>query len=282
MIDRVRRGIHSAEPRAALVRPLPEPAGSNDRAGASRTWRGIVVIIPALNEEQSLPLVLADLPRMVDVIVIDNGSTDATADVARRGGAIVLHEPVRGYGSACLRGLEHVEQSVLAGGSAPRVVVFLDADYSDHPELLPSLVEPILDGQAELALGSRTLGRREAKAMPPQAVFGNWLACLLMRLLLRAAYTDLGPFRAIDYRALKRLNMRDRGFGWTVEMQIKAAREGLRVVEVPLPYRRRIGKSKISGTLLGTIRAGYTILYLIGKHALLSCRWFRNRQGDRP
>jgi hypothetical protein len=241
-----------------------------------QAWSDVVVIIPALNEEESLPRVLADLPKSVDVVVVDNGSTDATADLARRGGATVLKEPIRGYGSACLCGLGHVELSVRSGRAAPRVIAFLDADYSDHPELLPDLVDPILSGQAEMVLGSRMMGKREAGAMPPQAVFGNRLACLLMRFLFRTTYTDLGPFRALDYAALQQLGMRDRGFGWTVEMQIKAARHGLRIVELPVPYRRRIGKSKISGTLLGTIRAGYTILYLIGKHAVLSGRWRRN------
>ncbi|MGD9721437.1 MAG: glycosyltransferase family 2 protein [Pirellulales bacterium] len=249
---------------------------------STQTCSGVVVIIPALNEEESLPRVLADLPHAVDVIVVDNGSTDTTADVAGSGGATVLREPVRGYGSACLRGLQHVEQSIRAGDSAPRVIAFLDADYSDHPELLLSLVEPILSGDADLVLGSRMLGKREPGAMPPQAVFGNRLACFLMHILFRARYTDLGPFRAIDYSALRELNMRDRGFGWTVEMQIKAARQGLRIVELPVPYRRRIGKSKISGTLLGSFRAGYTILYLIGKHALLSRPWFRSQEVCAP
>ncbi len=216
---------------------------------------------------------LGDLPPVGDVLVIDNGSTDATAEVARRCGATVLSEPLRGYGAACLRGLAHLEQSVRQGQPAARVVVFLDADYSDHPELLPSLVEPIRSGRADLVLGSRLLGKREAGAMPLQAVFGNHLACFLMRLLFGSTYTDLGPFRAVDYRALRKLDMRDRGFGWTIEMQIKAIRHGMRIRELPVPYRRRIGRSKISGTLLGTVRAGYTILYLIAKHALLSRRW---------
>ncbi|MBI3838730.1 MAG: glycosyltransferase family 2 protein [Planctomycetia bacterium] len=270
MIDRVRPNGRRANSRARSrregVHPSKEPA--SEPSGQRRA--SIVVIIPALNEETSLPSVLADLPPMVTVLVVDNGSTDRTAEVACQAGATVLHEPVRGYGSACLRGLKHVEQLVRSGHPAPRVIAFLDADYSDHPELLLCLVEPILSGKAELVLGSRASNQREAGAMPPQAVFGNWLACLLMRLLFRTTYTDLGPFRAIEYSALQTLGMRDRGFGWTVEMQIKAARHGLRIVELAVPYRRRIGQSKISGTLLGTIRAGYTILYLIGKHALLS------------
>lgn len=282
MIDQVRPNTPPGLPHSQSCRQSTGLSKAPELAASTQVRSSVVVIIPALDEEESLPRVLADLPSAVEVIVVDNGSTDSTADVAKHGGATVLSEPVRGYGSACLRGLQHVEQSIRAGDSAPRVVAFLDADYSDHPELLPSLVEPILSGDADLVLGSRVLGEREPGAMPPQAVFGNRLACILMRLLFQAAYTDLGPFRAIDYSALKRLGMRDRGFGWTVEMQIKAARQGLRVVELPVPYRRRIGKSKISGTLLGTIRAGYTILYLIGKHALLSRRWFRSRKVCTP
>jgi len=256
---------------AANLRPARHPSANPP----AHSLADVVVIIPALNEEASLPRVLADLPAVAGVLVIDNGSTDATAEVALRAGATLLREPRRGYGAACLCGLAHVEQSVCQGHPAPRIIVFLDADYSDHPELVPLLVEPIRAGEAELVLGSRLLGKREAGAMPPQAVFGNRLACFLMRLLFKSTYTDLGPFRAIDYRALRTLNMRDSGFGWTVEMQIKAARLGMRVREFPVPYRRRIGRSKISGTLLGTVRAGYTILYLIARHALLSHRSLR-------
>ncbi len=278
MIDQARINAQWAYWHAMLARQRVSPSGGPAARPRCQPPSGVVVIIPALNEEASLPRVLGDLPPRVTVLVVDNGSTDATAEVARRGGATVLHEPVRGYGSACLRGLQHVEQSVLSGSPAPRVIAFLDADYSDHPELLPLLVDPIVGGTADMVLGSRMLGKRQAGAMPPQAVFGNRLACWLMRAFFGARYTDLGPFRAIDYRVLRALDMRDSGFGWTVEMQIKAVRQRLRVVEVPVPYRRRIGRSKISGTVLGTIRAGYTILYLIGKHALLSGRWFRDRR----
>jgi len=147
--------------------------------------------------------------------------------------------------------------------------VFLDADYSDHPEGLPGLIEPIHNGKAQFVLGSRLLGKREPGAMPPQSVFGNWLACTLMHVLFGIRYTDLGPFRAIDYARLKQLGMTDRNFGWTVEMQIKAARQGLRILEVPVPYRCRIGQSKISGTIWGSVRAGWKILYLIGKYGIL-------------
>ncbi len=226
----------------------------------------VTVIIPALNEEPSLPLVLADLPAVGRTIVVDNGSTDATAEVAVRGGATVVPEPQRGYGAACLRGLAAVREQIEQGGAPPRVVVFLDADYSDHPELLPQLVEPILHDQADFVLGSRLTGRREPGAMPPQSVFGNHLACFLMRWLFGAAYTDLGPFRAIGYGPLCGLQMADRNFGWTIEMQIKAVRAGLRICEIPVPYRRRVGRSKISGTLAGSVRAGGKILWTVAKY----------------
>ena len=224
------------------------------------------VIIPALNEEKSLPRVLGDLPAVGRMIVVDNGSTDCTAEVASVAGAYVVHEPRRGYGAACLRGLAEIERAVAAGEAVPRIVVFLDGDYSDYPERLPELVSPIFANEADFVLGSRLLGQRESGAMPPQSIWGNRLACFLMRLLFGARYTDLGPFRAIDYPSLKSLRMIDQNFGWTVEMQIKAARAGLRTIEVPVPYRCRIGESKISGTIAGTIKAGYKILFVIAKY----------------
>ena len=240
----------------------------NDGLGLSN----VTVVIPALNEAASLPLVLRDLPPVQRVIVVNNGSTDETAAVAFALGATVVDEPRRGYGSACLRGLAAVSELIDAGEAPPRVVAFLDADYSDHPELLPRLVDPILGGHAEFVLGSRLQGRREAGAMPPQSVFGNRLACFLMQGLFRARYTDLGPFRAIQYQALGRLAMSDRNFGWTIEMQIKAVQAGLRIVEVPVPYRCRVGQSKISGTFWGSIKAGAKILYTIAKYGVLSPR----------
>jgi len=224
----------------------------------------VAVVIPAFNEQASLPLVLADLPPVGQVVLVNNASTDATAAAARRGGATVVDEPRRGYGSACLAGLAHLRQQA----SPPKVVVFLDADYSDHPEELPLLVEPIFAGECDMVLGSRLLGNREPGAMPPQSVWGNRLACLLMRLLFSGRFTDLGPFRAISYNALEPLGMVDTNYGWTIEMQIKATRAGLRVREVPVSYRRRIGVSKISGTISGAFKAGGKILWTVARYGL--------------
>ncbi|KAF0246068.1 MAG: family 2 glycosyl [Planctomycetota bacterium] len=220
----------------------------------------IAVVIPALNEEKSLPLVLAALPKVDDIIVVDNGSTDRTAEVALAGGARVVSEPRRGYGSACLAGIAALRD--------PDIVVFVDADFSDHPEELPLLVAPIAEDRADMVIGSRTLGNREKGALLPQARFGNMLACFLMRVIYWHRYTDLGPFRAIRFQSLQKIGMRDRNFGWTVEMQIRALRHRLRVAEVPVSYRKRVGVSKITGTLSGTLRAGYKILFTIFRHAL--------------
>jgi glycosyltransferase involved in cell wall biosynthesis len=224
----------------------------------------IDVVIPALNEEASLPLVLAALPRppVRRVVVADNGSADGTARVAREGGAVVVDAPRRGYGSACLAGLGFLRRH-----DPPEVVVFVDADFSDHPDELPRLVAPILAGRADLVIGSRVLGNRERGALLPQARAGNLVACWMIRLLYGHRYTDLGPFRAIRWQALERLGMADPNFGWTAEMQVKALRHGLKVAEVPVSYRRRVGVSKITGTVAGTVRAGYKILWTVLRYS---------------
>lgn len=230
------------------------------------------VVIPAFNEQRSLPLVLAGLPRppVRRVVVADNNSTDGTAEAARDGGAIVVPAPRQGYGSACLAGLDHLRRH-----DPPEIVVFVDADFSDHPEELPQLIAPILADRADLVIGSRVLGRREAGALLPQARAGNIVACLLVRLLYGHRYTDLGPFRAIRWEALERLAMSDPNFGWTAEMQVKALRRGLRVTEVPVSYRRRVGVSKITGTVWGSLRAGYKILWTVFRYS-----WERPRGGS--
>ncbi|MDH3200192.1 MAG: glycosyltransferase family 2 protein [Myxococcales bacterium] len=221
------------------------------------------VVIPALNEERALPKVLEEIPRarVRRIVVTDNGSTDRTAEVARNAGAEVVHEPERGYGAACLRALEYLATD------PPEIVVFLDGDYSDHPSELPSLVDPILRGEAELTIGSRTTGRREAGALSVQQRVGNIVACRGLRLLYGVQYTDLGPFRAVRWRTLESIGMQDRNFGWTVEMQIKAAKQGISYLEVPVSYRSRIGASKISGTVKGSFSAGAKILWLLGRYA---------------
>jgi glycosyltransferase involved in cell wall biosynthesis len=219
-------------------------------------------VIPVLNERASLPLVVQAIPPGLadDIVVVDNGSTDGTGNVARSLPVRVVREERRGYGSACLAGV-----AALAA-SPPEILVFLDGDFSDHPEQMPRLLGAIAEG-ADLAVGSRILGRREAGALLPQARFGNALACALIRLLYGHRFTDLGPFRAIRWEAYRRLGMRDTAFGWTCEMQVKALRRGLRVAEVPVSYRRRVGVSKITGTLSGTLRAGGKILWTIARYA---------------
>jgi glycosyltransferase involved in cell wall biosynthesis len=222
----------------------------------------VVVIIPVLNEEDAILCVLNDIPDLAqEVIVVDNGSEDDTAARAASAGARVVHEPRRGYGQACLAGIAALPEDT-------EIVVFLDGDYSDRPAEMDRLVEPLRAGAADLVIGSRVLGEREPGALLPQARFGNALATFLMRFFYGVRYTDLGPFRAIRRDALEAINMVDRDFGWTVEMQVKAARCGLRGVEVPVSYRRRLaGTSKVTGTLSGTFHAGWKILYTIFRHA---------------
>jgi glycosyltransferase involved in cell wall biosynthesis len=225
----------------------------------------IAVIIPAFNEEGSIGKVISAVPPWVDdVIVVENGSTDRTAEMARSHRARVVSEPRRGYGSACLAGIESLRDT--------DIVVFLDGDFSDYPEKMDRLVDPIVKGRSDFVIGSRVRGTVEKGALTPQARFGNRLSCLLMRLIWGTRYTDLGPFRAILQSTLKRLDMRDRNYGWTVEMQIKAAILKVRYQEVPVDYRRRIGRSKISGTLKGVIFAGTKIMYIIFRSAL-ETRW---------
>ena len=222
----------------------------------------ICVIIPALNEQDAIGRVIADIPAdlVSKVIVVDNGSTDATAQVAQQAGAHVVHAPRRGYGAACLAGI--------AAAGAPDIFVFLDGDYSDYPGEMSLLVDPIAEGRADLVIGSRMAGGRNAGVIPAQARFGNRLACALMHCIHGFRYSDLGPFRAISARGLHALDMRDTNYGWTIEMQIKAVKRGLRIMEIPVSYRSRIGCSKISGTLWGSVRAGYKILYTIARLSL--------------
>jgi glycosyltransferase involved in cell wall biosynthesis len=222
------------------------------------------VVIPAFNEERVVGDVVSSIPRppVERVVVADNNSRDRTAAVAAAAGAIVVPAPRQGYGSACLAGLGWLREH-----QPPDVVAFLDADGSDFAEELPLLLQPIDGERADLVIGSRTLGRREPGALLPQARAGNLVACALIALLYGHRYTDLGPFRAVRWQALERLAMRDPDFGWTAEMQVKALRHGLRVAEVPVSYRRRVGVSKITGTLWGTLRAGHKILWTVARYA---------------
>ena len=235
----------------------------------------ISVIIPALNEENAIAKVIADIPKTVrtpdeqheasvqEIIVVDNGCTDNTAAIAERSGARVVTEPRRGYGYACLAGIAALATS------APNIVVFLDGDYSDYPADMPQLLSPILEDEAAFVIGARSADNAQ-DALLPQARFGNWLACFLIHRFFGVRYTDLGPFRAIRYPQLLALNMQDKTFGWTVEMQLKAAKQGIPVCEVPVRYRKRIGTSKITGTFTGTLKAGYKILTTLFYHRFLT------------
>ncbi|MEQ9167236.1 MAG: glycosyltransferase family 2 protein [Fulvivirga sp.] len=222
------------------------------------------VIIPAFNEENGVGSVIKEIPKglVEEVIVVNNASTDQTEKEAVKAGATVLKEEVKGYGRACLKGLHYISMKQVK----PDIVVFIDADHSDYPEEMPDLLKPIIDDDVDFVIGSRALGKKERGAMTPQQVFGNWLATSLMRLFYNVRFTDLGPFRAIKYEKLKALDMQDKTYGWTVEMQLKAAKMKMKCVEVPVNYRKRIGFSKISGTVKGTILAGYKIIWTILKY----------------
>ncbi|GAB3547373.1 glycosyltransferase family 2 protein [Spirosoma fluminis] len=224
----------------------------------------IVAIIPAFNEENSVGQVVREIPAELvqEIIVVNNNSNDQTAVQASRAGATVLDERIPGYGRACLRGIAYAKQRQ----PTPDIVVFLDADYSDFPAEMPRIIAPILDQTADLVIGSRALGNRQRGSMTPQQLFGNWLATRLLRWLYDVQFTDLGPFRAVRFDTLLALDMQDKTYGWTVEMQLKAAKMRFRTTEVPVSYRKRIGHSKISGTIKGTVLAGYKILTTIFKY----------------
>jgi glycosyltransferase involved in cell wall biosynthesis len=223
----------------------------------------IDIIIPAYNEEQSIAKVIQDLPKDIirHIVVCNNNSSDNTKNVALKHGAIVVDEPRPGYGSACLKGLDYCSKLDVK----PDIIVFIDGDYSDHGDELPQVVQPIIEQDFDMVIGSRALGAKEKGAMMPQQIFGNWLATTLIKLIFNYTFTDLGPFRAIKWNALQQIHMQDKDFGWTVEMQVKAAKYQLKCTEVPVNYRRRIGVSKVSGTIKGTFMAGYKILWTIFK-----------------
>lgn len=226
-----------------------------------RHGKTVGVIIPALNEAAAIARVLADIPDWADrVIVVDNGSTDATAEVASANGATVVAQPERGYGAACLAGIDALPDI--------DIIVFVDGDHADHADRMGDLVDPIATDATDFVVGTRALGVAEKGSLTVPQRFGNALACRLMRAIWKAPFTDLGPFRAISRPALERIAMVDRNYGWTVEMQIKAMRAGLRVAEVPVPYRNRIGTSKVSGTVKGTVLAGSKILLTIARYGL--------------
>jgi glycosyltransferase involved in cell wall biosynthesis len=224
----------------------------------------ISVIIPAYNEQDAIAKVIKDIPSFVhEIIVVSNNSTDHTVKNAKNAGATVLQEPKKGYGYACLKGMHYIKQQT----TKPEIIVFLDGDYSDHPEQLPEIIAPILHQNIDFVLGARVKEYRETGAMTPQQIFGNGLATFLMKLFFNAKFTDLGPFRAIKYTSLLALEMEDKTYGWTVEMQLKVLKQKMSYVEIPVKYRNRIGVSKVSGTLKGTIFAGVKILSWIFKYS---------------
>jgi len=220
-----------------------------------------VVIIPALNEERSIAQVIGDIPRdlVTEIVVVDNGSTDSTARIASGCGATVVNEGRKGYGQACLAGINHIKNS----SYTPDIIVFLDGDYSDYPGEMKTLLSPVTEDGYDLVIGSRTVGERQKGALLPQALVGNYVATRLIKLFYGVSFTDLGPFRAIRYDKLLSLDIKDKTFGWTVEMQVKAAKKGLRCTEVPVSYRKRIGTSKVTGTITGSVMAGVKIIWMI-------------------
>lgn len=223
----------------------------------------VYVIIPAFNESKSIGKVVSDIPTLVtEIIVVDNNSTDCTSISAKESGATVLLETKKGYGNSCLKGIEYLRSKT----KPTDIIVFLDGDYSDFPEELSQLIEPIINSDVVMVIGSRVLGNRQTGSMLFQQIAGNWLATRLIKLFFKVEYTDLGPFRAITWEALQGINMQDKTFGWTVEMQVKAAKLRLKFTEIPVSYRKRIGISKVSGTIKGTILAGYKILLTIFKN----------------
>jgi glycosyltransferase involved in cell wall biosynthesis len=223
----------------------------------------IDVIIPAYNEEKSIGYVINDIPKSIvrHIIVCNNNSSDNTASVASSKGAVVVQEAQPGYGQACLKGIAYIKSLDVK----PDIVVFLDGDYSDHPEEMEKLLDPIIKANKDMVIGSRAIGLKDKGAMMPQQIFGNWLATTLIKYIYNYRFTDLGPFRAIKWQKLIELNMQDTNFGWTVEMQVKAAKHKFNCAEVAVKYRKRIGISKVSGTIKGTVMAGYKILYTIFK-----------------
>ena len=227
----------------------------------------ITVIIPAYNEADAIGKVIAEIPATVnEVIVVNNNSTDDTVINAQQAGATVLDEPRKGYGFACLKGLDYIAQQK----QQPNIIVFLDGDYSDFPEDLTTIVAPILNEDIDFVVGARTKAYREKGSLTPQQIFGNWLACSLMKLMFRSKFTDLGPFRAIKYDKLLALKMEDQTYGWTVEMQLKVLKQKMSYKEVPVRYKKRIGVSKVSGTIKGAIFAGIKILTWITKYSFKS------------
>jgi len=231
---------------------------------ADKMLPSVYVIIPAFNESLSIGKVINDIPKdlVTEIVVVNNGSTDNTENIAKNHGATILTENRKGYGYSCLKGMDYLSSKAKSND----IIVFLDGDYSDFPKEISLVINPIIHTSYQMVIGSRVLGERQSGSLLPQQIAGNWLATKLIKLFFNAEFSDLGPFRAISWNALKEINMQDKTFGWTVEMQIKAAKNKLKFTEVPVSYRKRIGKSKVSGTIKGTFMAGYKILFTIFKY----------------